>query len=142
MHRIDDTTATGAAHDAGPEGTLLGRAMTANAVFSATSGAVLALASTGLDGWLGVNRWVLVALGVGLVLFGADLWVSARRRHRIRLSGIVAVAGDVAWVLAAVVLVGFTDVLTDAGNVALSAVSVVVLAFAVAQTVGLRRLAR
>lgn len=132
-----DTTLHGVAT---PRRGLLSKAMLANATVSGISGAGLALGAAALDDWIGVNVWVLVAVGVGLVEFAIDLRIWARSTTWLRRGGKIAVAGDIAWVLASVELIGFTDVLTHSGNVALAAITVVVAAFAVAQIIGLRQL--
>jgi len=127
----------------GPEegsGRLLKTAMMENAIVSGISGLVLVAGASGLDTWLGANVWVLVGVGVGLLGFAADLIWWSRSPRWLRPGGRIAVAGDVAWVIGAVLLIAFMDVLTGSGDVALAAVTVVVAGFAVAQWVGLRRL--
>jgi len=50
--------------------------------------------------------------------------------------------GDTAWVIGAVTLIAFTDVLTRTGNAVLAILTLVAAGFAVVQFVGLRRLDR
>ena len=122
--------------------TMLSKAMLENALFSGASGLILIIgAALGLDDWLGINAWLLVGLGVGLVIYAIDLSFFARSPRWLIPGGRMAVAADVAWVIAAVALIAFTAALSDAGEVALAAVSLIVAGFAVAQWIGLRRIA-
>lgn len=128
-------------NDQDPRRTLLGRAMTENGLFSGTAGIVMVIgAAFGLGGWLGINAWLLAALGAGLVVFAADLLWLARSPRLIVAGGRAAVLGDVAWVIAAGALIAFSAVLTRQGEFALSIVSIAVAGFAAAQWLGLRRL--
>ncbi len=121
--------------------TLLGRAMTENGLFSGTAGIVMVIgAAFGLGGWLGINAWILAALGAGLVVYAADLVWLARSPRFIVAGGRAAVLADVAWVIAAGALIAFSALLTRQGEVALAIVSIVVAGFAAAQWMGLRRL--
>ena len=122
------------------EPSLLRAVLRENAVFSAGSGAVLALGSPGLDSWLGVDAWILLALGVGLVAYAASLWVGAGRGETLRLTGQTAIAGDIGWVIGAAVLIAATSWLTRNGEIALAVVSIPVALFATGQIIGLRRL--
>ncbi len=120
---------------------LLGRAMTDNGLFSGTAGIVLIIgAAFGLGGWIGINAWLLAGLGVGLVVYAADLLWLARSSRMIVAGGRAAVLADVAWVIAAAALIAFSAVLTRQGELALAIVSIVVAGFAAAQWIGLRRL--
>jgi hypothetical protein len=135
------TVATEHASDlGGPPKTLLGRALMGNGVFSGTSGLVMMLGAAGLDSWLGVNTWLLVGIGAALIVFAIDLSIWARSKTWQRRGGLIAIAGDTLWVLGALTLIFATDVLTSAGQVALGAVTAVVAAFAVLQTIGLTKL--
>ena len=121
--------------------TLLAKALTENAAFSAIAGAVMiAGAVLGLDAWLGVDAWLLFVLGVGLVIYAVDLLWVARSPKWLVPGGRAAVIADITWVVVAAALIGFTAVLTRQGEVALAIVSVVVAGFAAAQLVGLRKL--
>lgn len=128
------------AETAGDGGQLLTSAVSYNALFSATSGVVLSLGAPFLSGPIGSPTWILVALGVGLVGFaGLLLWLLADADRLARGAPFVVLA-DVAWVLAAAVLLaGFPSLLAPVGQVGLVAVSVVVAVLAAAQAVGLRR---
>jgi hypothetical protein len=120
---------------------LLTRALAANAAFSGTTGLALLLASETLGTWLGIpDTRILLVLGPALLAFAAGLTALARSDRPVRPLVLAATASDMAWVVAsAVLLVGFPDLLTPAGNLAVAAVAVVVAALGSAQAVGLRR---
>lgn len=119
---------------------LLSRAMVENALFSGATGLVLVIGARWLSGWLVLNAWLLAALGVGLLLYAADLvWLSRSERFLLA-GGRLAVVADIGWVIAAAALITFTAVLTTPGELALALVSLVVAGFAAAQWIGLRRL--
>lgn len=116
---------------------LLRVAMTENALFSGASGVALAAGSPWLSGWLGAPTWVLVAVGLGLVGWAAEL----RRTAGTVVGGRTAVAGDLGWVVGtAVLLLGWPDAMTNAGRIAAEVVAIAVAGFAAWQAVGLRRL--
>ncbi|MBA3586551.1 MAG: hypothetical protein H0W41_02820 [Chloroflexi bacterium] len=121
-------------------GYLLQAALTANAAFSGLSGAALALGSAQLGVWLGLDRVVLVGLGLALLGFAALLFAGAARRQLTRIVGWMAIAADVAWIAGAMVVIALGHVLTDEGNVSLTLVTAVVGALAGAQWLGLRQL--
>jgi hypothetical protein len=109
-----------------------------NALFSGVTGLVLVIGARWLDGWLGLDAWLLV--GVGLLVYAADLaWLSRSERWLIP-GGRLAVIADIGWVIAAAALIVFTAVLTNQGELALGLVSAVVGGFATTQWIGLRRL--
>jgi hypothetical protein len=128
------------ASSTGDGGRLLASAVSYNALFSAISGVTLSVGGLLLSGPIGVDGWILVTLGVGLVGFAVLLlWLHADADRLARGAPFV-VAADVAWVVAAaVLLVGVPNLLVPVGQVSLAAVSVVVAVLAAAQTVGLRR---
>ena len=120
---------------------LLSKAMKENAIFSGLAGLVLIVGATGLDGWLGVDAWLLAAIGLGLVVYAADLMWWSRSPRWLVTGGRMAVVADLGWVVAAAGLIAFTAVLTTRGEAALALVSVVIAALAAAQWLGLRKLA-
>ena len=73
------------------------------ALFSMFCGAALAVGAGRLDTWLGINTWLLVAIGVGLVLYGDAVWLGARRETTLVLTGQAAIVGDLGWVISSVV---------------------------------------
>lgn len=123
---------------------LLRRALQLNGAFSGASGVALIVGASPLAAFLGIpNALVLAAIGAGLLVYAAGLWRNARRDAIRVIEARVAVAMDVAWVVGSgLVLVAFAEPigLTVAGKWCIALVADVVLAFAVAQMIGLRRL--
>ena len=111
-----------------------------NAAFSMLSGTVLAVGSAALDDWIGLHWWILAPLGIGLMAFAAAVWFGAGRAELLRPTAQLAIAGDLGWIVGAVVIVVATDWLTRNGEVALLAVTALVACFAIGQAIGLRRL--
>ena len=91
---------------------LLSKAMKENAIFSGLAGLVLIVGASGLDGWLGVDAWLLAAIGLGLVVYAADLMWWSRSPRWLVTGGRMAVVADLGWVVAAAALIAFTAVLT------------------------------
>jgi len=129
------------AYTESPRSPLLSRALVANGVFSGSSGLVLVAATDTVGAWLGVtDSGILLVLGLGLLAFSAGLVLLSRSPRAGRPFIMAATASDGAWVLGSVVLlVGFPDLLTTAGEATVGAVAVVVAAFGIAQVVGLQR---
>lgn len=120
---------------------ILVRALAANAAFSGLSGLILVVAADPVSGWIGLEGggW-LQAIGIGLLLFAAGLVLLVRGRDRPRGRVAAVTAADLGWVAGSVVLlVGFPDLLTPAGEWAVGAVAVAVAGLATAQILGLRR---
>lgn len=133
------TTTAGERTDAGQ---LLRMILRENAAFSVLSGAVLAGGSFALDSWLGVHWAWPLAIGLGLLAYGPMLWIGSSRPQDLVTTGRLAVAGDIGWVAASIVIVAATDWLTSNGDLALLAVTAIVAIFAIGQAIGLRRLTR
>ena len=119
---------------------LLSRALHANALYSTLTGATMAIGAAALDDWSGVPAWLLVAIGIGLIGFAASLVFGARRSNLIVDTGRTAVAGDIGWIVGAIVIIAATSWLTTAGEVTLAIISVPVAVFAAAQWQGLSNL--
>jgi hypothetical protein len=139
------TPSTSAVSDKLPGATFLRRTLWANAAFSVLSGGAFAVFGHRLATWAGVpdGGLILRLVGVGVVLFGFAL-VALARREPLPSSLVRAVfLADLAWVAGSAYLV-FADPfgLTDPGRLAVGAVSDVVLAFAILEGIGMRRLAR
>ena len=119
-------------------------ALRSNAAFSLSSGLVLAAAAGPAAAFLGVSSPLAVAaVGVGLVVFAADLLRNAARPVVSLGAARLAIAGDLAWVAAtALVLVVAPETFGAAGRWTAIAVADVVFAFALAQAWGVRRAAR
>jgi hypothetical protein len=117
---------------------LLINALRANAVFSATTGTILVVASVPVSSWLGIETWVSIGLGLGLIGFAALLVVLARDPQPALVRAVIV--ADAVWVVGAVTVIAvFPDLMSTAGLWALGIVSVVVADIAVAQYIRLRR---
>ena len=129
--------AAGAPGDA----SLLRFALRADATLCAGLGLLIAMAAdplSRLSGLSPTSEWIA---GAALVAYGATLYVLAGLPD-VRRVGAVVLAGNVAFaILVAVVLVAGWLPLTELGVVATIAFTVVTLAFAYAQYLGVRRLA-
>jgi len=103
-----------------------------NAIFSSLSGVAVLTFRADLPRLLGVETGSLyVAVGAGLVLYGAHLWwLASRPVSRARALSIIS--GDVAWVLGSAVLL-VSGRLTAAGSLIVAAAAVAVAVFAVGQ---------
>ena len=116
---------------------LLTATLTTNAVFSGLSGVALTLGAQPMSEWLGIPTWISIAVGLGLVLFSAQVAMTARnpKPPAVRM----VIAGDVVWVVSAIVLIAiFPDAMSSQGTVALAVVTGVVATFALLQWLGLR----
>jgi hypothetical protein len=117
---------------------LLRWALTGNGLFSITSGLITAAFASQLSNLMGVNSVVLVLLGVGLVGFGIVTLINARRQPINLVEAKLTIIADVSWVLGAAVIILIPGLMTTSGNLLLTAISFVVAAFAVIQTIGIR----
>jgi hypothetical protein len=120
----------------------LRRVLRADCIFSAFSGLGMIIAAGPLTAFLGLpTLWMIVAIGVVLLIYAADLWYIAARKPISRRLTIAAILADAAWVLAswAIILTGW-PALTTPGAWAVAVVSDVVIVVAVLKYVGLRRL--
>lgn len=121
---------------------LLRTSLRGNAVFSAASGITLAASSYAIAPLLGVEpSWILLIIGLGLLPFAYDLFTNSVRQEVHTGRAKQAIAADVAWVVASVVIlttdpVGFTTV----GFITVALVAAVVADFAFLQWLGLRRI--
>jgi hypothetical protein len=116
------------------------RALRLNAIFSGTSAAFLLVAAPWIAAQLGLPGPLPVyVVGGFLVLFALQL-ANIVRTGNIRtweVGGVIA--GDLAWVLGTVVLVGlFYSSLTTVGLLMVDIVAIAVLTFAILQIRGLR----
>ena len=121
---------------------LLRGSLAGNAAFSVVSGLTFALGSGAVAEAIGLApAWILVAVGVGLLGFAANVgWLASR--DEIPLAGAMTIVwGDLAWVVGTVPVV-MSGVLNGTGNVAAIVIADVVLAFAVLQYLGIRRARR
>lgn len=123
---------------------LLRYALRANASFSIVSGLVFLVAAPPLAAWMGVPSPVyLVVIGIGVLLFAVDLLTNAARTELHLPRTLVVIIMDIAWVVGSAVLLWGIDVgLTDGGRWLVLGIADVVACFAIAQTIGYRRIRR
>jgi hypothetical protein len=123
---------------------LLKNTLFSNSVFSFLSGVACVLFSRAIASFLGVSAsWIVLALGVGLIVYGTEIFLAARAKPVNTGIAKFAVYADLAWVLGSAVLIFANLVpLTTAGKWAIAFIADIVLVFAILQYVGLRRLAR
>jgi hypothetical protein len=137
VRETHDNVAAGAA----PGDSLLRFALRADATLCAGLGLLVAMAAdplSRLSGLSSTSEWIG---GAALVAYGVLLYTLAGVAH-VRRVGIGVLAGNIAFaVLVAVVLVAGWLPLTEFGVVATITFTVVTLAFAYAQYLGVRRLA-
>jgi len=119
---------------------LLKKALTGNAVFSIVSGVAILFANRWLVKFLGLPEKVsLATLGISLIVFAGLLWVNARR-SRIKISDAwVAVIMDSAWVVGSYTLI-FVVPFSAGGKWIVALVAELVLAFAIVQWMGIRKI--
>jgi hypothetical protein len=129
--------AAGAVDDA----SLLRFALRADATLCAGLGLLIAMAADALSRLSGLSPTSEWIAGAALVAYGAMLYVLAGLPD-VRRVGAFVLAGNIAFaILVAVVLVAGWLPLTELGAAATIAFTVVTLAFAYAQYLGVRRLA-
>lgn len=117
----------------------LNHALRGNAIFSGISGLIAILGNQALASLMGIPIPVIfVVLGASLVVYALMLWWLA---NHVRSTLVWAVIGaDLVWVLAsAIILLGNPFNLTTAGNWIVLILADIVLVFAIAQFLGLRK---
>ena len=126
-----------------PQSELIRRAFKLNAVLSLLTGSALVALPGFLGRWIGFEMPLLyIAIGIVVLIFAADVWWVATRPNVRSDWGRLIFALDVAWVVASVVvLVAFAPTFTTVGMALITGTAVVVAGFALAEFVGLRRLA-
>jgi hypothetical protein len=126
------------------QSSLLKNTLFGNSAFSFLSGVVCLLFSRAIASFLGVSAsWIVLALGVGLIVYGIEIFLAAKAEPVDTGIAKFAVYADLAWVLGSVILIFANLVpLTTAGKWTIAIVADVVLVFAILQYIGLRRLAR
>lgn len=98
----------------------LKRVLRINAGFSALSGLAMIVTAADLSDWFtGAHPWILRGIGIGLLLFAADLFVSARGSEISRGKALYFSISDFGWVAGSVVLLALLPMsATAAGTVA------------------------
>jgi hypothetical protein len=119
---------------------LLRRALQVDGAASGAMGLGLVAGGAALDSVLGLPATFLWAVGAFLVPYAAALFFIASRPQVNRVAAWIIVIGNVLWSIDSVVLLatGWHDV-TLLGEVVVLGQAVVVLGFAAAQYLGLRR---
>ena len=121
---------------------LLKKALAGNAVFSIVSGVAILIANRWLVKFLGLPQTVSLAiLGVSLIVYAALLWLSARRPKIKITDAWPAVIMDGAWVVGSYLII-FLVPFSVGGKWVIALVAEVVLAFAILQWLGIRRVRR
>ena len=119
---------------------LLKKALTGNAVFSVVSGVSILFANRWLVKFLGLPEKVSLAiLGVSLIGYAALLWLNAHRPKIKMTDAWVAVIMDVIWVVSSYTLI-LAVPFSLGGKWVVALVAELVLAFAVVQWLGIRRI--
>jgi len=119
---------------------LLKKALTGNAVFSVVSGVAILFANRWLVKFLGLpERVSLAILGVSLIGYAALLWLNAHRPKIKITDAWVAVSMDVIWVVVSYALI-LAVPFSVGGKWLVALVAELVLAFAILQWLGIRRI--
>jgi hypothetical protein len=122
---------------------LIRRALRVNAVFSATCGGAFMAAGQVLAPVLGLPPAVLRIFGALVAAFGVHAWLASGRKSVSPAEATYLVGGDVAYVLASViVLAGWPHLLSAAGRVFFAVAAGLVAVLGFVESVGLRRLTR
>jgi len=123
---------------------LLRAALLGNAVFSISCALVMIFAPVWVGDQLGIQiPPALQILGVGLVMFAADLVHQVTRPRMATWRALYSSLADFLWVLGTVVGVAlFAGILSDSGLLTVSAVAVFVFTFGVGQLWGINRVHR
>jgi len=119
---------------------LLKKALTGNAVFSVVSGLAILFANHWLVKFLGrPDKVSLAILGVSLIVYAAILWLNARRPSIKITDAWIAVIMDAVWVMGSYVLI-FVVPFSVGGKWVVALVAELVLAFAIVQWLGIRKI--
>ena len=120
----------------------LRRSLMANASFSGLAGLVFMCAASPIAHSIGLNEpMMLIIVGGSLVLYALGLARNARRPVVNLIETRIAIGLDVLWVVGSVVAV-LAGLLNTAGSWAAAILADFVLAFAICQFIGLRRVER
>jgi len=121
---------------------LLKKSLTGNATFSAVCGVLILFADRQLVAFLGLPAEVSLAiLGVCLLGYAGSLLINARRPQVRIAEAWLAVAMDAMWVVGSYLLI-FVMPFSSGGKWLIALVAEVVLAFAILQWLGIRRVRR
>jgi hypothetical protein len=123
---------------------LLKNALVGNSVFSFTSGLAFVIFSRAIANFLGVSAsWIILVLGAGLLLYGWQIYSAAKADPISAGLAKFAVYADLAWVIGSIILI-FANLIpfTTPGKWGIAIIADIVLAFAILQYAGLRRMAK
>ncbi len=121
---------------------LLRLALTCNALFSLISGLVICFADRRVVHLLGLSEGnSLLALGIGLIGFAVFLFLGARRRVVSVPQARIIVLMDILWVVGSYALL-FVVPFSTGGKWLVGIVAEFVLAFAIAQWLGIRKIGK
>lgn len=119
---------------------LLRMALLGNAGFSTVSAATAVFRKEGVMHWLGISKdFGILFLGIGLMIFAVWLLMNGVRTNIKLQDARLAVVMDLAWVALSVPVVVFAP-LASQGKWVVTVVAAVVLSFAIAQWIGIRRI--
>ncbi|GAB5492640.1 MAG: hypothetical protein Phog2KO_28550 [Phototrophicaceae bacterium] len=124
------------------QSTLLRNALRANSAFSAISGIITAIGAGVLVQFMGVGTLALyIIIGLALVFHAVTLLMNTRTDNINVGFAWYAIIGDILWVLAtAFILLTDSFSLSTDGKWLLLFIADIVLLFAIAQFIGLRRM--
>jgi len=97
----------------------------------------LAVLSPWLADFAGIETWIVLVVGLGLIGYSMWLGMAASRRPILRTEALTAIVGDDLWVMGAAVIIFFTDWITTEAKVVLGALTLIVAVFGVVQVIGL-----
>jgi len=121
---------------------LLRIALRCNGIFSLVSGALLVILNREIVHLLGLAEGnSLAPIGISLLVFAGLLFMGARKSNLNVAYARVVVLMDLAWVLGSYILV-FLAPFSSPGKWIVAIVAEFVLAFAIAQWLGIRRIAK
>jgi hypothetical protein len=121
---------------------LLRNALYGNSIFCSTSGLAFAVFSGPIADFLGLSAsWIILVLGIGLLLYGLEVFWFARKDSINQGFAKFVISADIVWVLGSLSLI-FTNLVafTSPGKWAIAIIADIVLVFAIAQYIGLRRM--
>ena len=119
---------------------LLKKALLGNGLFSVLSGVLILLANRWLVHFLGLPEKVsLAVLGISLIVYSVLLWLNARRPKIKTTDAWIAVIMDTVWVVGSYALL-FVVPFSAGGKWLVALVAELVLAFAIWQWFGIRRI--
>lgn len=108
---------------------LLRNSLRANGAFSAIIGVVTAVFAPTLAGNMDVSSILLMAVGIGVALFGILILWSTRDQDVDPGFGLVVLLADLSWVIGAIVLLAIPNSMSDKSILALVSVPVAVFVF-------------